>query len=92
MVMFCREERHRVVPGFGKPFGIAMTRTIMLVHGYYLCFGSYPVEEFFDVIADCRTYVIRKLLCILEEHDVIKREIVNIFPFSIGSNVGRECI
>ena len=71
--MFCREERHRVVAGFSKPFGIAMTRTTMLIHGYYLYFGSYPVEAFFDVIADYCTNVIRELLCILEEHDVIKR-------------------
>ena len=64
----------------------------MLVHGYYLCFGCYPIEKFFDVNADFRTYVIRELLCILEEYNVIKREIVIGFPFSIGSNVGRECI
>ena len=64
----------------------------MLVHGYYLCFGCYPVEKIIDIIADSRTYVMRKLLCILEEHDGIKREVVNRFPFKICGNVGRECI
>ena len=92
MCIFCREERHRVVSSFGKPLGIVMTRTTMLVHDYYLCFGCDPIEEFFDIIADSRTDVIRELLCIIEEHDVIKCEIVIGFPFSIGGNIGRECI
>ena len=64
----------------------------MLVHGDYLCFSCDLVEEFFDIIADSRTYVMMKLLGILKEYDVVERKVINRIIFAICGNVGRECI
>lgn len=84
MCIFCHEERHGVMSYFGKLIGIAMTRRAMLVHGEDLCLCGDAVEELFDIIADSRAGVMRELLCVFEEYDVVKFEVINGFPFAVN--------
>ena len=64
----------------------------VVVHCEYLGLSGDAVEKFLDVITDHRTDVMRKLLCVLKEHDVVEGKIVYGFPFVIGSNIGWESI
>ena len=57
---------------FGHPFGIPVRWTSVLVHDNNLRFRCDAVEEFFNIITECGANVIRVLLCVLQEHDVVE--------------------
>ena len=64
----------------------------MLIHGDNLCFSGYSIKEFFDVIAEDCTDVMRKLLGVLQEHNVVQGEVIDGFSFAIGSDIGWKSI
>ena len=63
----------------GNLFSVPMMWTSMLIHGDYLSFSCDAVEICFDVITQGRANVMKKLLCIFEEHDMVECEVVNRF-------------
>ena len=54
-----------VITCFRHPFGIAVTRTAILIHCHYLCFSGDAIKEFFYVVTDGCSTVVRELLLIL---------------------------
>jgi len=55
----------RVIARFCHPFGIALTRTTVLIHCHDLCFSGDAIKEFFYVVTDGCSTVVRELLLIL---------------------------
>ena len=90
--MFCSEDSDRVMACFSYPLGISVRGAPVLVHSDNLCFRRDSVEEFLDVITKCCANVMGELLGVLQEHDVIKSQIIDGFAFSVGCDVRRECV
>ena len=64
-----------------------MARAAMLAHCDNLGFSGYVVETFFDVITEYCTDVMRELLGVLKEHNVVEGEVIYGFPLAIGSDI-----
>ena len=92
MGVFGDESGVGVITCFRHPFGIAVTRTSMLIHCHDLCFSGDSIKELFDIVTDSRTKIVWELLLILQEHNMVQCQIVDGFPFAVGSNVGWKCI
>ena len=70
-----------------NPFSVPMTRVAMLIHCDNLGCSGYAIEIFFDVITEYRTYVMRELLAVLQEHNVVEGDVIYEYPFAIGSDI-----
>ena len=77
MGVFCGEDSYRVMACFSHPLGISMAGATVLVHCDNLCFRRDSIEEFFYVVTECRANVMGELLCVLQEHDVVKSQIID---------------
>ena len=77
MDIFGNESGVRVIACFCHPFGISLTRTAMLIHGHDLCFSGDSIKEFFYVVTDGCTTIVRELLLIFQEHNMVQGQIVD---------------
>ena len=59
----------------------------MVVHINYLCLGGDAIKEFLDIITEGSTNILGKLLCVLQEHDVVKCQVVNRFTSAVSCDV-----
>ena len=68
-------------------FSVPMIRAAMLIYCDNFGFSGYAIEKNFDVITEHGTDVTRELLGVFQEHNVVEGEVIDGFPFAIGSDI-----